>query len=529
VGKKKTTKQRRRDNADPQITQEFRQDRTELLSLHRTKEGTVLFEGVVAKPGVMTYLQPDGTICREFVPEETLRDADSLATLARKSVVLEHPPGMEDVTPDNVQELGVGDLDSGIVVKENGYVTVKGAIRRRDAIDSLDAKDKIELSPGYVCYVEHSAGSDPVHGDYDAIQRRRVYNHLAMTGGARGGPECRIRMDSSSIRLDVTDLEKIADEFIKKTDPLPTEHAARQADPKGFEPGSFVRKEVRPGVSMVMGKKAGEGKLTVQSIRLSIKHFKGPDDAKKWLEQNNFSVGQFEAAQPKNDGAPNNTGPTPPTPPQRGDHMNPILEALVGVLRGDMDAASAKAAVGAVRGDASMTDIERGAVQKALDEFSLSAAKAQKERDEMKGKLDEFMAQAEQKKKDAADAETPEAKAKRDADEHAAFMAKFAERAPLVQVATAHKVDAAELDKMTNDQIMRAVVEKASGAEIPADHSMDRVRGRYDAIAERHVAAAKADGLSEILNPYKAPKDPGTQHADAEEDPYDIQMKNLGA
>lgn len=169
-----------------------RYDRGELLPPQDGPAGTLLVEGFAAREGVLTYRTADGTIRREYVPAETL--AASAAGLARAPVTLEHPA--EDVSPDNVGRLGVGDTDGEISVERGGFVRVRLAVRRRDAVDAI-RRGKQELSPGYRVRVEMTPGTHPVYGAYDGIQRERQYNHLAIVDAARGGHEVRIRADAA--------------------------------------------------------------------------------------------------------------------------------------------------------------------------------------------------------------------------------------------------------------------------------------------------------------------------------------------
>lgn len=176
----------------------LRADRGELLGVVRTPEGYVFAEGYAARPGVMRY--SDGqTEWLELVPEETLHDAASLITLAGKPLTVEHPE--QPVGPDNVGEHGAGDVGDEVTIADNGYLRVKVAARRRDALDAIEG-GKVELSPGYTCDVDWSPGVHPVHGRYDAVQRNRRYNHLALVDRARGGPSIRLRVDGAAVQVD---------------------------------------------------------------------------------------------------------------------------------------------------------------------------------------------------------------------------------------------------------------------------------------------------------------------------------------
>lgn len=183
------------DAADEGAKEVVRYDRVELMPGRRTAEGYLLCEATIAKPGVLRYLRADGTVVRELVPPEELHKADSLATLGRKPVTLEHPAeGM--VTTDNVGDLAVGDIDGDVTIANDGYVKIKMAVRRQDALDAIAAGTH-EMSPGYTCRIDATPGKHPIYGEYDAIQRERRYNHSAIVKRARGGETIRLRADSA--------------------------------------------------------------------------------------------------------------------------------------------------------------------------------------------------------------------------------------------------------------------------------------------------------------------------------------------
>lgn len=167
-----------------------RADRGPLLRPHVRADGVMLVEGIAVREGVLEYRRADGSTFREFVPLATI--LDSAGGLARLPLTLQHPDG--EVTRDNVGALGVGDVDGEVLVEDGGFVRVKLAIRRADALDAV-ARGTQELSPGYVTQIDSTPGTHPVYGPYDATQIARRYNHLALVDQARGGPEVRIRAD----------------------------------------------------------------------------------------------------------------------------------------------------------------------------------------------------------------------------------------------------------------------------------------------------------------------------------------------
>ncbi len=175
--------------------QRFDRAAAQLDPAEKTPQGYLRMHAAIAVPGVMEYLNADGTITRELLPPETLHDAESLITLASVPATLDHPD--EDVTPDNVGKYGVGDVGENVeVLAETGHVRITMVVRRKDALDAID--DGVEeVSPGYKCLVDPTPGVHPVFGPYDAVQRARRYNHLAIVKQARGGSTVKLRADAA--------------------------------------------------------------------------------------------------------------------------------------------------------------------------------------------------------------------------------------------------------------------------------------------------------------------------------------------
>ncbi len=158
----------------------------------RTDEGYMVGKAPVAKVGVMKYVRADGTTMSQFVPSTTLFDAASMTSLKMKPITNLHPA---DVLVDSksVKRYKVG--STGETVERDGdYLTVSVSVMDSDAIECVEAGRR-ELSPGYRAWVVDSKGV--YEGvEYDSIQVRRSYNHLALCDRARGGPDLRLNIDS---------------------------------------------------------------------------------------------------------------------------------------------------------------------------------------------------------------------------------------------------------------------------------------------------------------------------------------------
>lgn len=67
--------------------------------------------------------------------------------------------------------------------------------------------------------------------------------------------------------------------------PYPNEHAFRMIAPVNFEGGEYARKEIAPGVSIVLGIRKGSKKTETQAYRFDAKKFTF-EQAKKWMKDN---------------------------------------------------------------------------------------------------------------------------------------------------------------------------------------------------------------------------------------------------
>ena len=176
-----------------------RYDTAELLRPHKTPEGYLLAEGIAVKPGVYPYLMPDGSVRMELKPEDEIFHPDSLASMGRKPVTLDHPwdAPNQQVTADNVDKYGVGDVDGEMEVTTGagGFVKLKIAVRRADAVKAVESKRASRLSLGLACRIDETPGEwngKPYH----RIQRGMVCNHHALVEQGRV-PDAHLRTDAA--------------------------------------------------------------------------------------------------------------------------------------------------------------------------------------------------------------------------------------------------------------------------------------------------------------------------------------------
>ena len=179
-------------------TTEYRQDAGGTIATRLDDNGYLRVDGVAAKAGVLTYLLPNGEIRREYVPAETLFNADSLAGLAGAPVTVEHPNGL--VTTDNAGLYSKGSV-SGEPKADGENLKVGIVLTNADAISAVQS-GKRQLSPGYKVELAFTPGE--YQGiKYDAVQTKRMYNHLAIVQSARGGTECRLNLDGLNCAVEV--------------------------------------------------------------------------------------------------------------------------------------------------------------------------------------------------------------------------------------------------------------------------------------------------------------------------------------
>lgn len=187
----------REDRADPGALTEYRQDIGGDISSYVDDNGYLRVEGIAAKTGILTYLLPDGTVRRELVTAETLFDTESLDSLTGSPVTIEHP-GI--VTTETSSKHSRGSVPKAVA--DGDRLKVGIVVTSQDAIDAVKG-GKRQLSPGYRAELDYTPGTHEGE-EYDAVQKRRVYNHLAIVSGARGGPECRLNLDGFNCAVEVT-------------------------------------------------------------------------------------------------------------------------------------------------------------------------------------------------------------------------------------------------------------------------------------------------------------------------------------
>ena len=177
------------------MKKDYRIDKGGRITSKVDENGYLRIDGVVAHVGILEYMDDDGTVIREFVPEETLFDEASLQSLAGAPVTLQHPPVM--VTPSNYKEYSQGSVN-GMPKRDGDNLVASMLVIGNEALHAVEYDGVSELSPGYSVDLDETPGEWQGQ-KYDRVQRNRRYNHQAIVDAARGGSVCSLRFDGANV------------------------------------------------------------------------------------------------------------------------------------------------------------------------------------------------------------------------------------------------------------------------------------------------------------------------------------------
>jgi hypothetical protein len=171
----------------------FIHDSMAVSTRRRTADGYLAAGAHVARTGIQVYAghelgRSDLTQVRVYRPEDEVFDRASLATLANKPITVDHPP--EGVSAANWRKYAAGHL-GGEILRDGDRIAVSLLLTDAGAISALEG-GKQELSAGYDCAVDWTAGRTPAGEAYDAVQRRIRFNHVALVERGRAGSSVRI-------------------------------------------------------------------------------------------------------------------------------------------------------------------------------------------------------------------------------------------------------------------------------------------------------------------------------------------------
>jgi hypothetical protein len=159
----------------------------------RTGDGYLVADARIARTGIQSYLgaeigRPEMRTVRVYRPGAEVFSEDTLKSAAHRPVTNEHPPEM--VTSENWKKYSVGQTGDEIA-GEGIFIRVPLMVSDEAAIQDIES-GKQELSAGYVCDLDFTAGLTPAGELYDAIQKNIRINHIAIVRRGRAGSQVRI-------------------------------------------------------------------------------------------------------------------------------------------------------------------------------------------------------------------------------------------------------------------------------------------------------------------------------------------------
>lgn len=432
---------------------EFRIDIGGLRAPERLADGRLKVEGHLTRAGVFEYLNPDGSIRREYRPPEEVFSPASLRSFQLVPVTNLHPPDGQLITARTAREHMVG--TTGESVRRDGdHVAGPMVINDENTIAALEA-GRVYLSCGYTVDYDPTPGVTPDGQRYDGVQRSISGNHVALVDHARAGDSARVRMDAGVMREDKT-LDAEARDKLRESsfavpdrDGLPIEDEAHlRAAMARFGQYEFKDDAER---------RAAVGRILKKAKALGV------------------DASGFEKAHRSDDGhdtcMPAATGYNRSRGHEMADENLQTALAQLAAATARADAADAKLKEASDRADAA-----EGTAESLRQE--LTAIKTA--RTDEAGKVTALTSDVER-----LQGEVASLKARCDAAESPErFRAAVKDRVRDEVAAAAVLGEDTRLDEMTDRQLMEAVIKHLQGAEIPADKPDAYVRGRFDTAIE---------------------------------------------
>lgn len=193
----------------------FIKDNVQFTGVARTPEGYIEGKANFMQPGILVYRA--GELERSKLPPEFQTDPlkeirmlredevtfapESLASFQRVPMTNDHPKQL--LTAKDAKAHMVGFAFGDVVRTPENKASTRVRIMDAMSLDDI-AAGKVGLSAGYDTRVEFSPGIHPLYGEYDAVQKTVVGNHIAITypGMARGGSDLQLTDSSWENRKD---------------------------------------------------------------------------------------------------------------------------------------------------------------------------------------------------------------------------------------------------------------------------------------------------------------------------------------
>ncbi|MGS1095863.1 DUF2213 domain-containing protein [Aquamicrobium terrae] len=168
-------------------------DAVTVAGTRRRDDGYLVADARIARTGVQVYLgsevgRDDMATVRVYRPGSEVFAEDTLKSAAHRPVTNDHPA--ELVTSENWRQHAVGQTGDEIT-GEGIFIRVPLMVSDGATIKLIE-DGKRELSAGYTCDLDFTAGETPTGEAYDAIQRNIRFNHVAIVHAGRAGSQVRI-------------------------------------------------------------------------------------------------------------------------------------------------------------------------------------------------------------------------------------------------------------------------------------------------------------------------------------------------
>lgn len=177
-------------------------DISRMDKLNVTPEGYLEASMRAARTGILVYKDANGNPFRELcLPDELFKD-QSTESIKMKPVTNDHPFVL--LNSENAREFQIGFTGEN-VSRDGKFLKIdRVVITDKDAIADVE-RGKQEVSCGYELELDMQGGFwDDVNEEvnqegrgekFDAIQRNRKYNHVALVNKGRAGSQVRLRLD----------------------------------------------------------------------------------------------------------------------------------------------------------------------------------------------------------------------------------------------------------------------------------------------------------------------------------------------
>lgn len=242
----------------------------------------------LTRSGVFVYHRADGSEVREYRSAEEVFHADSLASLSAAPVTRLHPS--RPVDAKSFRSVVVGHV--GDEVKQDGdKVAATVHVQDADAIAAVEAGMR-QVSCGYTCDIEETAGVTESGERYDRAQRSIRYNHVALVPVGRAGSEVALRLDAAGNSItEETNMEirTDADKVVEENGALKAENARLDAEVVAL----------KSELAALPAKMKARASLEARAVKLIGAEFKADG-----LSDDQIKDAMVEAAEKRADSAP---------------------------------------------------------------------------------------------------------------------------------------------------------------------------------------------------------------------------------